>query len=358
MRFYMAKIQFWTKEMREFLLANYSYDPVKGEITRAAPPSRGVWTKTALGSITPAGDMVIMLNFGGKLNAIRCGRLAAFLETGKQYAKVGHVDGNRSNIVLENLVFMEEMTEDTLDEHEKSRLELEEQTTKLHLKQRSEAKAKLAMTKLEMSGEKKDEPRPGTYEAENIKWKAENPGQGELSDELARGREEIRKLSSFPAPLKDMYEEHFKKLRIPIWEEWIKQRYLYGMSSYMTQEQCDQFYSEALTALGTTEEELGKRQHDLKEDWPRWQLTLTKWQLDVANIALARYGIGLGLNTEDNLKYATIMYKHGDKNLYNAYGTWPYEWERKWKDACKVLQNQLEAEQRSQLGSDVSPVTT
>ena len=96
-------IQLWSKKLEEHLLGTFQYDPLTGHVTRKHWAERGPRTTGPVGTLKPNGEWMLSVLHDGRMWVIKLNKLAMFLHTGKQYARVGWVNGDKSDNRFENL---------------------------------------------------------------------------------------------------------------------------------------------------------------------------------------------------------------------------------------------------------------
>lgn len=121
------QIVYWPENLCKFLKERYHYNGETGWVTYrdTATKRQGPMTQGPLGTKNPSGT-IINVKFQQRQWVLNMGRLCVFLQTGKQYRKVGFLDGNRSNYKLDNLVGMQELTEEPDATKEMAQMVLEE----------------------------------------------------------------------------------------------------------------------------------------------------------------------------------------------------------------------------------------
>ena len=97
-------MSYWPVELQEEIKRHYFYVPEEGSVHKYRYTREGRYDMGVVGTRTKGNRYITVFNVGGKSFCFTMAKLAMFLATGKQYKSVRYVNGNESDLSLENLI--------------------------------------------------------------------------------------------------------------------------------------------------------------------------------------------------------------------------------------------------------------
>lgn len=248
-------IQIWGSELAQFLLSTYQYDRAKGIVTRKMWEGKTV-RDTPIGSLSAQGDFLTVVHFKGKAWTIRLVKLAVFLETGLQYHKIETKDGNRSNLVWDNLLPLGQPAA-SAEEHEEQQSVITEEKIAKHkeiktmLEKQKEDQLKARLEALSFARENKPLGKHAILRLERERVEKER-------EDMEKRWKEAEK-NSEPPEQREMHPIQSELVLVakPFEDAWKAKRYLTGLFTHGTKLDAEQFIEDCNKALGVkTREEI------------------------------------------------------------------------------------------------------